>query len=117
MKEEKDKKNITESEVWNIYSNPLVSAFVFALASMIASGEFMRLVTEGDWIRACVFVFVTWLGFFLFFSIVSASAAAFLVNWKLFNKLKKWKTAIAVLFSILVFVIVYYIMWSVLPNS
>ena len=118
MKAEKKKTDIAESETWKICSKPPVAAFIFALASMIFSEEFMRLVQEKNWPRACFWVLCTWLGFFLFWCAVTAFAHTLLEKGraKLFVKAGKWKIAFVVLLSIIVFAIAFYAGWFILPH-
>lgn len=112
MKEEKKKTDIAESETWKICSNPPVAAFIFALASMIFSEEFMRFVQGRDWARACLWVVCTWFGFFLFWSVVVSFVRVFVEDRcvKMFAKVGKWKTVLVMLSSVILFVIVFYVM-------
>lgn len=107
MKKDEKSVRLEQTESWKICSSPTVAAFVFALASMVFSGEFERMLHEGQWGYLIVWVCATWFGFFIFW--VAVCAVFDQLEEKIPKKLKRFSKWFVAAVAVVVFVILYYV--------
>lgn len=92
-----------------LFGDPAITSFVCAMASMVFSEEFMGMVQNREWGIMIFWIIVTWFGFWMFRAVAVASFSVFAESWKLFDRAGKWLRPIALVFSVVVFAVVFWI--------